>query len=124
MSAAASILVVDDVADIRDGLKDCLEGEGYAVRTAEHGRAALNVLRSSRAPDLIVLDLMMPVMDGFAFLEVLRGTAEWTRIPVIVITAGEPRADTQLAEHRVFRVFTKPLRMDRLCHAIGLALAA
>ena len=77
------ILVVDDDALIRETLATALGDEGYAVRVAPDGRAALSALGTWR-PDVIVLDLMMPIMDGVAFRAAQRSVAETAQIPVIV----------------------------------------
>ena len=69
MSAArGTVLVVDDDASVRDGLVAFLRDEGYGALGAENGRRALEVLETIEAPRLILLDLMMPVMDGWQFL--------------------------------------------------------
>ena len=79
--------MVDDDALIRDTLATALGDEGYAVRVAADGRAALDTIGHWR-PDVIVLDLMMPVMDGPAFRAAQRATAETAQIPVIVLSAA------------------------------------
>src|SRR5437879_13133309 len=81
------VLVVDDDALIRDTLATALGDEGYAVRVASNGRAALVTIDSWR-PDLIVLDLMMPVMDGPSFRAVQRAGSNMAHIPVIVLSAA------------------------------------
>jgi CheY-like chemotaxis protein len=82
------ILVVEDDADTRRWLSRALEGEGWQVAEAENGRVALERLVET-PPDLIVLDLMMPEMDGFEFLSQLRRDQALRKIPVVVITAAE-----------------------------------
>ncbi len=82
------ILVVDDDADVRLLLGRMLERAGYAVVEAEHGRAALARL-AEVTPELILLDLMMPEMDGFEFLDELRRVPAGRSIPVVVFTAKE-----------------------------------
>ncbi len=81
------VLVVDDDALIRDTLATALIDEGYAVRVAPDGQAALQTLHEW-LPDLIVLDLMMPVMDGHAFRMAQRGLDRAAHIPVIVLSAA------------------------------------
>jgi CheY-like chemotaxis protein len=81
------ILVVEDDDDIRDSLKELLEEEGYRVDTAANGQQALGKLRESTLPELILLDLMMPVMDGWQFQEQLREVPSFARVPIIVISA-------------------------------------
>lgn len=88
----ARILVVDDDRSIIKVLRGYLEQAGYQVLTAEDGETALHVLRREQ-PDLVILDLMMPEVDGFAVLDALRGNPETANIPVIVATAKELTVD-------------------------------
>jgi hypothetical protein len=81
-------LVVDDEADARDMLSRLLDNHGWSVETAANGRLAIEQMKK-RLPAVILLDLMMPEMDGFEFVEELRKHAEWRDIPVIVITAKD-----------------------------------
>ena len=81
-----NILVVDDTADCREPLARLLEISGYNPTTAVNGLDALAHLDSDQ-PDLILLDLMMPVMDGLSFLKELRNTDHWRDVPVIILTA-------------------------------------
>jgi CheY-like chemotaxis protein len=82
------VLVVEDDPVMRDMLRRRLEKEGWKVIEADNGRVALERM-TERQPDLILLDLMMPEMDGFQFLHEVRKHEEWRPIPVIVITAKE-----------------------------------
>jgi DNA-binding response OmpR family regulator len=86
------VLIVEDDTALRELLRRMLEREGYAVLEAEHGRAALDRLRDG-TPGIILLDLMMPVMDGFEFLVELRREDAWRGIPVIVLTARDLSAE-------------------------------
>ncbi|HEV8533515.1 MAG TPA: GAF domain-containing protein [Methylomirabilota bacterium] len=88
------VLVVDDDPAIRELLRRQLEGDGYRVAEAENGRVALERLRDG-APGLIVLDLMMPEMDGFEFMEEIRRQESWNSIPVIVLTSKDVTAEDQ-----------------------------
>ncbi len=83
-----TVLVVEDDALTRTQVRQALEGEGCAVITAENGRAALALMEGVR-PDVILLDLMMPEMDGFRFAEEVRARQEWRAIPVIVMTSKD-----------------------------------
>ena len=83
------ILVVEDDDDIRDSLKELLEEEGYRVDTAANGQQALVKLQEQELPQLILLDLMMPVMDGWQFQKELRAVPSLARLPVIVISASK-----------------------------------
>ena len=89
-----TVLVVDDDADVRDALRKVLEEDGYTVETAHQGREALAVLRRSASPpQVVVLDMMMPVMDGWEFLHEVRQDAALAHIPILVLSSGsETRA--------------------------------
>ena len=84
----APVLVVDDDATLRELLRRILEGAGYTVVEAENGRVALERLRAT-SPGVILLDLMMPEMDGFEVVTELRRHAAWRAIPIVVVTAKE-----------------------------------
>jgi CheY-like chemotaxis protein len=84
-----SVLLVEDDADTREVMRHTIEKMGVPVAEAANGRAALTWLGDHPAPSMILLDLMMPEMDGFEFLDVLAARAEWREIPVIVITAKQ-----------------------------------
>jgi CheY-like chemotaxis protein/two-component sensor histidine kinase len=86
------VLIVDDDAVLRQLLRRMLEPEGYSVVEAENGRAALEQLRGV-SPSVILLDLMMPEMDGFEFVTELRRHDAWRAIPIVVITAKELTRD-------------------------------
>jgi CheY-like chemotaxis protein len=90
--AARTILVIEDEASTRQMLRRLLEREGWAVTEAENGHVGLERIAAQR-PALILLDLLMPEMDGFQFLEVLRQHEAWQSIPVVVITAKDLTAD-------------------------------
>jgi hypothetical protein len=82
------VLVVDDDAGLRQLLRRVLEPEGYAVVEAENGRVALERLRDV-SPSVVLLDLMMPEMDGFEFVAEFRRHEPWRAIPIVVITARD-----------------------------------
>jgi two-component system chemotaxis response regulator CheY len=81
------VLVVDDDKDIREAIQLALEGEGYRVTCATNGEVALGLMKSE-VPDLILLDLMMPTMDGWQFRSRQLQTPEWEAIPIVIISAG------------------------------------
>jgi signal transduction histidine kinase/CheY-like chemotaxis protein len=87
-SSGRDVLVVDDDDAMRAGLRRALHEEGWQVTEAENGRVALACLAESR-PDVIVVDLMMPEMDGFELLDALRSNDGWREIPVLVLTAKD-----------------------------------
>ncbi len=101
------ILVVEDDEETRRMLSRQLEREGWAVRETANGQAALSAI-SALQPGLILLDLMMPEMDGFEFLDELRKRDEWHRIPVVVLTAKDiTEEDHRRLNGRVEQVFQK-----------------
>ena len=114
------ILVVDDDAVIRDTLATALGDEGYAVRVAPDGRAALSSIGNWR-PDLIVLDLMMPVMNGVEFRAAQRSAADTAQIPVIVLSAAH-EVQSRAASLEPAAVFTKPFDLGDLLDAIASVL--
>ncbi|MCI0848650.1 MAG: response regulator, partial [Chloroflexi bacterium] len=86
------VLVVDDDPAVREMVRRMLQKEGWEVALAENGRIALDMLDET-APSLILLDLMMPEMDGFEFIEELRRDDRWKRLPVVVVTAKDITAE-------------------------------
>jgi CheY-like chemotaxis protein len=81
-----SVLVVDDENDIREAVSELLAEEGYTVIAAEDGAAALKQLRAHH-PDVVLLDLMMPGMNGWEFRAAQKGDPDLSKIPVIVLSA-------------------------------------
>jgi DNA-binding response OmpR family regulator len=111
------VLVIDDDPNIRELYTALLHDEGYRVETAVDGQDGLN--RLSCAPDLILLDLMMPVMDGHQFLERLRNTAKHQHTPVVVLSAVYAGATLEGAQ----AVMQKPFEMDALLGRVSGLLA-
>src|SRR5262249_16928339 len=91
-STAGKVLLVDDDDVLRRGVRQALAPLGWQVSEAENGQVAFDMLEQAR-PDVIILDLMMPKIDGFEFLDQLRSRAEWQEIPVLVITAKDLTED-------------------------------
>jgi adenylate cyclase len=87
-STAGKALLVDDDEVVRRGVRQALEPIGWQVTEAENGQVAVEAITAAR-PDVIILDLMMPKMDGFEFLDELRRRSDWQGIPVVVITAKD-----------------------------------
>lgn len=105
------LLVVDDDPVIRSGLKLLLESEGYQVHGASNGREALTLLqRFSQSPCIILLDLMMPVMDGLEFRRLQLQDPAFAHVPVIMITGKEVPGNIE--ELRPLTVLRKPFRAD------------
>lgn len=106
-----TILIVEDDDSIRETLQALLEQRDYVVRTAANGKEALEVLRANR-PNLILLDLMMPILDGWEFLERLNGDEDIADIPVLVVSGSERDA----TGHQGF--FPKPLNLGGLLERV------
>jgi CheY-like chemotaxis protein len=104
-----TVLVVEDEQELREMMRDALELNGYAVVTAEHGRDALAKLPAIANLCLVILDLVMPVMDGWELVPELRGQSAGMSVPIVVYTSGAGQAPTG-----VTRVVQKPLAFDRL----------
>ena len=114
MPAGGSILVVDDDEMGRRGIKTALEQVGWRVAEADNGQVALTRIAEAR-PDAILLDLMMPEMNGFEFLDEVRQRDDWRDIPVIVITARDVTAeDRARLNGRVESIIQKSGRDDML----------
>jgi signal transduction histidine kinase/DNA-binding response OmpR family regulator/HAMP domain-containing protein len=105
---SASILVVEDDLPTREALCRTLASMGYAAHAAVNGRSGLDWLTNHPAPNLILLDLMMPEMDGFEFLRVLRQRPAFVDVPVIVVTAKELTAeDVRILSGQTERIIAK-----------------
>ena len=122
-AAAADVLVVEDDRDIRDSIVELLADEGLVAVGAEHGEAALRVLRAGRVPRLILLDLMMPVMDGFAFREAQGREPAWAGIPVVVMSA-DGQVDAKKARAGAVEYLKKPVDIHELLAVVKRCLAA
>lgn len=111
------ILVVEDDSAIREVLTDVLEGEGYEVLNAANGREAIQLLRSSTLPCLILLDLMMPVMNGWQFRAEQCQDPVLAPVPVVVISADSD-LPIKAAEIRANDFIKKPIELNRLLNTI------
>jgi two-component system response regulator CpxR len=109
------VLIVEDDASIRETLAEVLEDEDYQVLQAGHGLEALELLRGGTQPDVLLIDLMMPVMTGWQLLEVLDQDPDLQRIPVVVFSAAHEAGALRGARE----VLTKPVNLDRLLGAIA-----
>src|SRR5437762_13327611 len=105
------ILVVEHDKDLRDSLCEALELEGYAAVCMKNGQAALNHLATGARPCIILLDLMMPVMDGWTFRQEMLKDQTLASIPVIVMTAATPARVAAVAAQVVLY---KPLHMAKV----------
>jgi CheY-like chemotaxis protein len=107
------VMLVEDEADIREPLRELLEEEGMTVITASHGQDALDQLEHCTRPRVMVVDLLMPVMNGVELVEKLRGDPRYTTIPVIFLSAS-----STLAPPEGTRMLRKPVALPRLIEAI------
>ena len=114
---ARRVLVVEDDAAIRSLLDSALTDEGYEVRTAEHGGAALEILELW-SPHVILLDLMMPVLDGWRFRARQVANTSWAAIPVIVLSAAY-EVSNQAQIMAVAAFIAKPFDLDDLLATVG-----
>jgi CheY-like chemotaxis protein len=111
---AGSVLLVDDYDDARAVLREALEGAGHAVLEAANGQQALNILVSGeQRVAMIVLDLQMPVMDGWQFINLLRSYVGLSSIPVLVVTAHEGQPD-EVTHKSIFGWLHAPYALERL----------
>lgn len=109
------VLVVDDDTDIRELLAEFLVLHGYDVATSANGAEALAYLESHARPDLVLLDLEMPMMDGYGFRERQMQVPEWSDIPTIIVSAARA-VDTNRTHGAL--VLAKPVRIEKLEKAI------
>jgi diguanylate cyclase (GGDEF)-like protein len=124
MAVDAKILIVDDEPHIRRILQFLLEQEGFAVQMAGDGEEALSILEKE-LPDLILLDVMMPKMDGFSVLERIRANFETSRLPVIMLTAkGESAEKVRGLKGGANDYLTKPFNHEELLLRMRNMLAA
>ncbi|MFA6236522.1 MAG: response regulator [Bacteriovorax sp.] len=110
-----SILVVEDNKEIQDSLKLALEVEGYNVFTADNGKEGLAQLSAMPTPCLILLDLMMPVMNGWEFVDEINKNLMFSSIPIVVVSAfgeksGSPKTNGYIQ---------KPIDLDALLNSVS-----
>ena len=116
LSHVASVLVVEDHADLREMLAVLLESEGYEVQTAGNGVEALTLLAQVR-PSVILLDLMMPIMSGDEFRERQLADPRYRDVPVICMSAAHD-GRVRCERMRAAEYFQKPVDFDRLLGAV------
>ena len=114
-----SILIVEDDDDVREALAAFLEGEGYTIVEARDGQEALRCLRSSTEFCLILLDLFMPVMNGWSFRREQLNDEKIAAIPVVVISADR-NAPENAIDMGAVDAMVKPIHFDRLRTTVGV----
>lgn len=120
MSTSGTILVIDDDIPITEFIAEVLQDEGYSVDVAFNGVQGLDRVKKQR-PDLILLDMYMPIMNGLAVLSQLRSDSSWSSIPVIGMSAGAFNA-TDLRQQGATLMFQKPFDIDVMIEAVKTIL--
>ena len=115
-SGADQVLIVEDDRYIRESLKELLADEGFSVSTAEHGGQALTLLREGLRPAVVLLDLMMPIMNGWQFLEIIRADDDLQLLPVIVVSAAHGEG----APVGATACLNKPVSLDVLLQEVEI----
>lgn len=115
------LLVVEDDDDYRAILTDTLEEAGYSVVSAIHGLDALTRLRAGMKPAVILLDMMMPVMDGWSFMAELKQDTALASIPIIATTGGGDRVLISAPVSAAY--LNKPISRERLLATIELCIS-
>jgi CheY-like chemotaxis protein len=117
-----TVLVIDDDADVRGMVKSTIESVGMQTAEVANGRAALDWLAANPKPALVLLDLMMPKMDGFEFLEHVRENRDYVDLPVVVLTAKDlTNTERSFLAERTLLVLSKSAQPIT---KLGFALAA
>jgi two-component system, OmpR family, response regulator len=111
------VLVVDDDANIRQMLLDALDDAGFVTREAQHGAEAMSVVQDWH-PDVILLDLVMPWMNGYEFADAYR-QAPGPHAPIIVVTAAGRDAVRSASSVGAEQVVPKPFQVDHLLNLVG-----
>lgn len=112
------ILVIEDDTSIRELLVELLESEGYSVASAVNGLEGLKYLRSEKIPDLILIDLMMPVMDGYSFRTEQLKDVEWSKIPTVVMSA-EANAKEKMKNFKITAFLSKPVELETILKTVA-----
>ena len=118
----ATVLVVDDEPLIAMALEAMLEDAGHAVSTAANGRQGLERLAEAPRPDLVLLDMMMPVMNGPAMLAAMAADPELAGIPVVVLSSLPEEAIRARVGEGVAAILLKPCTAEQVLEAIARAL--
>lgn len=111
------ILVVEDDNSIRELLVELLQSEGYEVAAAVNGLEGIKYLQANGNPDLILIDLMMPIMDGYTFRSEQMKNAEWSKVPVVVMSA-EANAKEKMKNFGITAFLSKPVELDTILKTV------
>jgi chemosensory pili system protein ChpA (sensor histidine kinase/response regulator) len=109
------VAIVEDDAEFRNMLRELLEEEQYQVIAVGNGAEALSALRDERVPNVILLDVSMPVMDGFDFLRYRNDDPKLSAVPVVLVTNAKPHERPTIGVNDVVR---KPIDIDEILFAI------
>ena len=116
------VLVVDDDADSREAISLLLEQHGYTAARADNGKAALEHLKAGFDPDLVLTDLLMPVMSGWELYAAMKGRLAWASIPIVVLAGMNPEQRGQLSVEDAFeKPTTLPVLLKRIAELCGLS---
>lgn len=114
-----NILIIEDDNAIRNAMSSVLELEGYSTGLASNGKQAMDMIKAGHLPDIILLDMMMPIMSGWDFLDFVRANSKTSQIPIIVVSAYAESAKSV----RPQAVVPKPVRVNSLLETIELIVA-
>jgi CheY-like chemotaxis protein len=112
------ILIIEDDNSIRELLTELLESEGYSVSSVSNGVEGLKFLKAGNEPNLILVDLMMPIMDGYAFRVEQLKNSQWSKIPTVVMSA-EANAKDKLKHYNVTAFLSKPVELDVILNTVA-----
>jgi CheY-like chemotaxis protein len=108
-----TVLLIEDEEELREVMRDALEDEGYRVVAAREGQEALEAIPRIDHICLVLLDLLMPGMNGWDFLDAVKARPDFAKVPVVVHTSAPSRAPSGVA-----KVLQKPLRIERLLSVV------
>lgn len=117
----AKIMIVDDDPEISNILQITMESLGHTVRICDNGRDVIDALKDFK-PDLMILDVMLPGVDGYSITSIMSGDPELSKLPIIVLSALEPSKSLFLKFDQVVAFLTKPFNTDDLFEAVKNAL--
>ncbi len=112
------ILVIEDDTSIRELLVELLESEGYSVASAINGLEGIRALQNEMLPDLILIDLMMPIMDGYAFRTEQLKHEIWSKIPTVVMSA-EANAKEKMKSFNISAFLSKPVELETILNTVS-----